>query len=120
HPDEVTARFQEFAAGWRDITRLTDDEVAATIRADQVDILVDMAGHIGGNRLLVFARKPAPVQVTYLGYQNTTGMSAMDYRLTDAHADPPGMTDRFYTEKLVRLPEAFFVYQPATDAPSVG
>lgn len=120
HPDEVTARFQSLAAGWRDITRLSDDEVAATIRADQVDILVDMAGHIGGNRLLVFARKPAPVQVTYLGYQNTTGMSAMDYRLTDAHADPLGMTERFYTEKLVRLPAAFFVYQPPTDAPSVG
>jgi predicted O-linked N-acetylglucosamine transferase (SPINDLY family) len=58
--------------------------------------------------------------VTYLGYQNTTGMTAMDYRLTDGHADPPGQTDGFYTEKLVRLPEAFFVYQPPPDAPAVG
>jgi len=119
-PDEVTARFQKLVDGWRDVTGLTDDEVAATIRSDEIDILVDAAGHIGGNRLLVFARKPAPVQVTYLGYQNTTGMTAMDYRLTDGHADPPGTTDRFYTEKLVRLPEAFFVYQPPADAPPVG
>ncbi len=119
-PDEVTARFKTLVDGWRDVSDLSDDEVAAMIRADEVDILVDAAGHIGGNRLLVFARKPAPVQVTYLGYQNTTGMSAMDYRLTDAHADPPGATDRFYTEKLIRLPEAFFVFQPPADAPPVG
>ena len=79
------------------------------VRDDRIDILVDLAGHIGGNRLLAFARKPAPVQVTYIGYQNTTGMSAMDYRLTDAWADPPGVTDAFYTEKLVRLPRSFFL-----------
>ena len=119
-PDEATAQFQTLADAWRDVAGLTDDEVAAMIRADQIDILVDAAGHIGGNRLLVFARKPAPVQVTYLGYQNTTGMTAMDYRLTDAHADPPGTTDRYYTEKLVRLPEAFFVFKPSADAPPVG
>ena len=87
------------------------------VRDDRIDILVDLAGHIGGNRLLVFARKPAPVQVTYLGYQNTTGMSAMDYRLTDEHADPPGMTDALYTERLVRLPESFFCFAPARERP---
>jgi predicted O-linked N-acetylglucosamine transferase (SPINDLY family) len=89
------------------------------IRDDQIDLLVDLSGHIAGHRLLVFARKPAPVQVTYLGYQNTTGMQAMDYRLTDDWSDPPG-TDAFYTEKLVRLPEAFFCYRPSPDAPPVG
>ena len=67
--------------------------------------------------MLIFARKPAPIQVTYIGYQNTTGMLAMDYRLTDDWSDPPGTTDRFHTEKLVRLPTAFFCYLPSADAP---
>jgi predicted O-linked N-acetylglucosamine transferase (SPINDLY family) len=90
------------------------------IRDDRLNILVDLTGHIGGNRLLVFARKPAPVQVTYLGYQNTTGMQAMDFRLTDAWADPPGLTDAFYSERLVRLPRAFFCYLPSPHAPPVS
>ncbi len=89
------------------------------MRNDAIDILVDLTGHIGSNRLPMFARRPAPIQVTYIGYQNTTGMSAMDYRLTDAHADPPGETDRYYTEKLVRLPRSFFCYRPPDDAPPV-
>jgi protein O-GlcNAc transferase len=67
--------------------------------------------------MLLFARKPAPIQVTYIGYQNTTGMSAMDYRLTDDYADPPGATDALYTEQLVRLPRTFFCYFPYSDAP---
>src|SRR5262249_33078298 len=79
--------------------------------------LVDLTGHIGNNRLLAFARKPAPVQVTYIGYQNTTGMSAMDYRLTDAWADPPGLTDDYYSERLIRLPVSFFCYQPSAEVP---
>jgi predicted O-linked N-acetylglucosamine transferase (SPINDLY family) len=104
---------------WR-VTRFqSDQELADTIRGDAIDILVDLTGHIAGNRLLTFARKPAPVQVTYLGYQNTTGMSAMDYRLTDAWADPPGQTDSFYTEELVRLPRAFFCYRPS-EAPEIS
>ncbi len=118
-PDRITERCKKLADCWRDVAVRSDAEIVEQIRADKIDVLVDLAGHIGGNRLLVFARKPAPVQVTYLGYQNTTGLSAMDYRLTDAHADPPGATDRFYTEKLVRLPEAFFVYEPLADAPDV-
>ncbi len=118
--DETTERFRARADQWRDVTRLQHEQVAQQIREDRIDILVDLAGHIGGNRLLVFARKPAPVQVTYLGYQNTTGMSAMDYRLTDAHADPPGMTDAYYTEKLVRLPSPFFCYAPPEPSPAVA
>ena len=91
----------------------SDEQLAQLVRDDRIDILVDLTGHIAGNRLLAFARKPAPIQVTYLGYQNTTGMSAMDYRLTDERADPPGLTDAFYTERLVRLPRCFFCYRPA-------
>ena len=115
--DEVTQRIRDAADHWRDVVHLTDQQVAEQVRDDKIDILVDLTGHIGGNRLLVFARKPAPIQVTYIGYQNTTGMSAMDYRLTDERADPPGLSDAYYTEKLVRLPRAFFCYQPADDAP---
>src|SRR6185436_12762024 len=89
-------------------------------RQDQIDILVDLTGHIGGNRLLIFARKPAPVQVTYIGYQNTTGMAAMQYRFTDGFADPPGTTDACYTEQLVRLPRSFFCYRPGDDCPEVA
>jgi len=115
--DSVTVRLRARADCWRDVKALADEPLANLIRADQIDVLVDLSGHIGGNRLRVFARRVAPVQVTYLGYQNTTGLSAMNYRLTDAWADPPGATDRFYTEQLYRLPEAFFCYQPLADSP---
>jgi predicted O-linked N-acetylglucosamine transferase (SPINDLY family) len=116
--DETTSRLKGLADHWRDVCFATDEQLAEKVRNDQIDILVDLSGHMGRTRLLAFARRPAPVQVTYLGYQNTTGMSAMDYRLTDLRADPPGLTDTFYTEKLVRLPRAFFCYQPF-DAPAV-
>lgn len=108
-PDDVTARLKNAVDVWRDTGAVSDERLARMVREDRIDILVDLAGHIGGNRLLVFARTPAPIQVTYIGYQNTTGMTAMDYRLTDERADPPGMTDEFYTEQLVRLPKSFFV-----------
>ena len=80
------------------------DHVAQGIVSDQIDILVDLAGHTSGNRLAMFALKPAPTQVTWLGYPNTTGLRTIDYRLTDSIADPAGSGDEFYTEKLVRLP----------------
>ncbi len=118
--DPVTHRLRGYPDHWRETFGLTDQVVSELIRRDQIDILVDLTGHIGGNRMLVFARKPAPVQVTYIGYQNTTGMSAMDYRLTDEYADPLGTTDAFYTEQLVRLPRTFFCYFPASDAPLVA
>ena len=110
--DDTTQRLRSYADHWRPTRGQGHEQVSRQIREDRIDVLVDLTGHIGQNRLLVFARKPAPVQVTYLGYQNTTGMQAMDYRLTDAYADPPGMTDRWYTERLVRLPRTFFCYQP--------
>ncbi len=119
-PDAATGRVRRSCDQWRDVAHLSDEQLASRVREDRIDILVDLAGHIGGNRLLAFARRPAPVQVTYLGYQNTTGMTAMDYRLTDNLADPPSTTDQYYTERLVRLPDAFFCYRPSDEAPAVN
>ncbi len=118
--DDTTRRLQGHADAWRDVAGWSEERLAELVRGEGIDLLVDLAGHIGGNRLLTFARRPAPVQVTYLGYQNTTGMSAMDYRLTDAYADPPGTTEALHTEQLVRLPRTFFVYQPSRTAPPVS
>jgi predicted O-linked N-acetylglucosamine transferase (SPINDLY family) len=100
---------------WRDISQLSDDAAAKRIRADGIDILVDLSGHDTGGRMLLFARKPAPVQVSWLGYPGTTGLATMDYRLTDAVADPIGETESYYVEKLVRLPGSFICYVPERD-----
>lgn len=102
-PDATTERLQSLADAWRTIYAVPDEKVVDIIRADRIDILVDLAGHTAGHRLPVFARRPAPVQATYLGYPHTTGMDAIDYRITDAVFDPPG-EEIFSTERLVRLP----------------
>lgn len=120
NPDTLTAQLQNHADHWRNIVGLTDAAAAALVRSDRIDILVDLAGHTAGNRLGIFASKPAPVQVTYIGYPNTSGLSQMDYRLTDAIADPPGDGDALYTERLYRLPRCFLAYQPPPDAPDVA
>ena len=99
---------------------LTDLQVADQIRADGIDILVDLALHTGNNRLLVFARKPAPVQVAMLGMVTTTGLATIDYRLSDPYLDPPGPGDRDYTERTVRLPHGCWCYQPPEGTPPVG
>ncbi len=117
--DNVTQRFKSHADHWRSLVGVSDEDAARQIRADGIDILVDLAGHTEGNRLLVFARKPAPVQVTYIGYPNTTGFESIDYRFTDAWADPAGQTERYHTETLVRLPRGFLCYQPPDLAPPV-
>lgn len=117
--DEVTERLRGLAARWVNTSHLDDVALAQQINADGQDILIDLAGHTANGRLPAFAFKPAPVQVTYLGYLNTTGLDAMDYRLTDAIADSLSEADPFYTERLLRLP-CFFCYQPSAEAPEVG
>jgi protein O-GlcNAc transferase len=118
-PDSVTHRLQNLAHHWCWTGRLTDAQVAARICADRIDILVDLAGHTKDNRLAVFARKPAPVQATWLGYLNTTGLTAMDYRLTDEILDPTGEPNRD-TEELVRLAHGMCCFAPPADAPRVS
>lgn len=118
--DELTKRFKTYADHWRGIAHLSDDLAANQIREDRIDILIDLNGHTAHNRLLVFARKPAPVQVTWLGYPNTTGLSTMDYRLVDRFTDPVGMTEHLHSETLVRLPECFSCYQPPANVPDVS
>lgn len=119
-PDAITDRLRELADRWRPIFDRSDRQVVNAVREDRIDILVDLAGHGFGHRLLVFARKPAPVQATWLGYPNTTGMMAMDYRVTDAWADPPGDSDTRHSETLLRLPRGFLCYQPLPDSPPVS
>jgi protein O-GlcNAc transferase len=114
-PDSTTERLRSCVDGWRDIARLSDDQAADLIRSDGIDILVDLAMHSAGNRLLVFARKPAPVQVTYLAYCSSTGLETVDYRLSDPYLDPPGMDESVYSERTIRLPETYWCYQPSID-----
>lgn len=118
--DAQTERTRSHVAVWRDIGGMDDATALQTIRADQLDIAVDLSGHTGGHRLSLFAQRIAPVQVTWLGYPNTTGVPAMDFRLTDAWADPPGITETLHTEALVRLPNGFLAYQPRPEAPDVA
>ena len=118
-PDQMTQRLEHKFDHYRNIRGMGDETVARIIEQDQLDILVDLAGHSDGNRLLVLARKPAPIQVTYLGYPDTTGMQAVDYRLTDSLADLP-QSQKFHTEKLIFLPQGFLCYRPADFAPPVA
>ena len=119
-PDAYTDRLRHSACAWRDIAGQGDESVADLVRSDAIDILVDLTGHTDNHRLLMFARKPAPVQVTWNGYPNTTGMLAMDYRITDARADPPGTTEHLYTENLMRLPEIYMAFTPPAAGPEVS
>jgi len=99
---------------------MLDGYLAAQIRGDGIDVLVDLDGHTPGNRLTVFFMRPAPVQATWLGYLATTGVPAMDFRLTDSRADPPGIADGLHTEALWRLPATAWCYEPYPDAPAVS
>ncbi|MDP9175146.1 MAG: tetratricopeptide repeat protein [Planctomycetota bacterium] len=123
-PDMITEKFQSYADQWRNLVGKNDEQAAEMIRADQIDILVDLSLHMANNRMLVFARKPAPIQVTFGGYPGTTGLRTIDYRLTDRFLDPPEIGAPFYTEETVRLPHSFWCYDPGSmdvaDAPLPG
>ncbi len=118
--DATTARLRALADEWVEIHELADETAAERIRADGIDILVDLAGHTANGRMGVVARKAAPVVVSWLGYPDTTGLETVDYRLTDEAADPPGEAERFYTEELVRVPAPFLCYRPPAEAPEVA
>jgi predicted O-linked N-acetylglucosamine transferase (SPINDLY family) len=119
-PDGVTERFRELSDEWRQIAGVEDVKVAKMIADDRIDVLVDLSLHTAGNRLTVFARKPAPVQVTFAGYPGTTGVPAIGYRLTDPQLDPPAVGDGFYAEQSIRLPHSFWCYQPTGIEPEVN
>ena len=117
---DVTRQLKGMGHAWRDTATMTDEAFAEQVRRDGIDVLVDLSLHTAGNRLAMFARKPAPVQVTYLGYAGTTGLSAMDYRLTDPFLDPVGEGDGDYSERSVRLPRTFWCYQPVIEMAAPG
>jgi predicted O-linked N-acetylglucosamine transferase (SPINDLY family) len=110
-PDDHTRRIAGYADVWRDVRALNDAALCRQIRADGIDILVDLTMHMAGARPLLFARKPAPVQIAWLAYPGTTGIGAMDYRLSDPRLDPDGF-DGHYSERTLRLPDSFWCYDP--------
>ena len=118
--DAVTARFKASASHWRDVAGLDDTRLDALIRADDIDILIDLSGFSAGNRMAALARKPAPVQIaSWVGYPATTGLPAMDYILADRHQVPPG-AERYYSERVIRLPDSYVCFEPPPDAPEIG
>lgn len=116
--DQYTRQLAAQADLWRPSAGQPDAQLADLIHADGIDILVDLAGHSGEPQLRVFAQRPAPVQATWLGYLNTTGLTRIDYRISDRHADPEGLADARHTEKLVRLAHSQWCYRPFVEAPA--
>ncbi len=119
YEDAVTQRLKKNTHSWVNVARMSYDAMAARIREDRIDILFDLSGHTADNRLLTFARKPAPIQVTWIGSPNTTGLRSMDYYLADRFSTPPGLLDGLFTEKIVRLPSGV-LFQPFGAAPDVN
>jgi protein O-GlcNAc transferase len=115
--DAFTEQIRDYSDAWRSIARLSDSQAADLIRQDRIDILVDLMLHTANNRLLIFAHKPAPVQVTYLGYCGSTGLETMDYRLSDPYLDPTDSDLSFYSERTIRLPETYWCYGVAGPTP---
>jgi len=117
--DAVSRRLRGHVSRWNPVLGLSEDQLEQRIVNDGIDILIDLSGHTALHRLATFARRPAPVQASWLGYPNTTGLSAVDYYLADKHFLPPGQFERYFTEKLVYLPAAW-PFQPSSSAPPVG
>jgi len=117
--DETTAKLAKLADHVRFVGSRIDELVAEDIKAEGIDVLIDLGGHTAGNRLGIMAQRPAPLQATLFGYPNTTGIPAIDFRITDPVSDPPGTTEHLYVEGLLRLPETAWVYRPPVDAPPV-
>lgn len=118
--DEITLRFRHYADHWHTTVGMSDEAMAQLIREHQIDILVDLAGHTANNRLPVFARKPAPIQMSYVGYLGTTGLSAMDYILTDHYIDPDRISTTGYSERALRMPHSLWCYRPSGEMPAVS
>ena len=119
HQDDTSQRFKSYVSHWFNCAYWSDDQLTEHISQQSIDILVDLAGHTAHNRLSVLARKPAPIQITYLGYPDTTGLSTIDYRITDNYTDPPG-AEKFSTEKLLKMPHSYFCYSPPNNSPAVN
>ncbi|NJD38915.1 MAG: tetratricopeptide repeat protein [Geobacter sp.] len=117
--DDITHQIRQRPCVWRPIIDKSDAEVSALIQEDAIDILVDLGGLTRKNRLPVFAFRPAPVQISWLGYAHSTGLPTIDYRLSDAVADPPGMTEHLHTEKIYRLQDCFLGYHPPINPPEI-
>ena len=122
HPqfDYRSSELKSLFTEWRSIDGMNNAEAAELIYGDSIDILIDLAGHTGHSSLYVFAAKPAPVQASWIGYPNTSGLSTIDYRISDEIADPTGDSERYYTETLLRLPNTFLCYSPPKEAPDVA
>lgn len=116
-PDETTHQLRGLVKHWRDVSRLSPPEIMDLIRQDRIDILVELSGHTSTRILQVCTGKPSPVQISYLGYPDTTGLRSMDYRITDDEADPPGITDECSTESLLRIEPCFLCYRPPGGTP---
>lgn len=116
-PDAVTARLQGLCDQWRDIYEMSDEQVAQQLQADGIDILVDEVMHMAEHRLYTYARRPVPIQMTWLAYPGTTGMRSIQYRLTDPFLDPPGTEAGKYSEESIRLPDTYLCYGPPTEDP---
>lgn len=118
--DDVTARLRTLASMWRVMDRVNDAQLAEVIRADGLDVCVELSGHTQANSLAAMHLRPAPVMVTWLGYPNTTGLTTIDARLVDSHTDPPGLADARASERLIRLDPCFLCYASPRDAPEPG
>jgi protein O-GlcNAc transferase len=118
-PDDFTDRLRPLADHWISILELSETAAADRIRDDRIDILIDLAGHTNGGQMLLFARKPAPIQASWLGYPHSTGLRAIDYRISDPIADPPNPSDPPQGERIERLVGGFLCYRPPGDAPGV-